>query len=131
MTTILPIRRAAFAAILLAAAGAASATSPATAPTPAPAPAATPAPAAAPAAPAAPARVAVGGEIPFDALVDYIGARIRVHTKIRTVREGELTGASSVAFNVKLDADVGGLNLAMPRENVLKVELLAEAPAKP
>src|SRR5690606_35309943 len=109
-------------------AGAAEAAAPAEAAEAATAPTATPA-ATTPA--AAAARIAAGGEIPYDELVNYIGATVRVSTKIDTVREGVLTGASSIAFNLKVSAGSGSYSLAMPRGNVARVELLADAPARP
>jgi hypothetical protein len=122
MTTIrsirLPALRLAAAALLLTSMHA-GATAPATLPTPAPAPA--PAPA---------ARVAVGAEIAFDDLIHYVGARIKVSTKMHTEREGVLTGASSIAINLQVDGPRSFL-LGMPRENIVKVVLLADAPAKP
>jgi hypothetical protein len=96
-------------AVLLAAT-AASAAAPASKPDPAPAAA----PAEAPAAP---------GEVAFDALIGHVGEHVRVTTTLGTVREGELTGASSIAINVRLDDR--GIVLGMPRETIVKVELVA------
>ena len=76
------------------------------------------------------ARVAVGGEIAFDDLLDYVGAEIEVHTKIRTVRRGELEGFSPIAINLRLPASERGLLLGMPRESIAKVVLIADRPAK-
>ena len=95
-----------------------------------PAAAAAAAPAAA-SAPAEAARVAVGGEIPFDDLYDYVGAEVEVSTKFRTVRRGTLEGASSIAINLRLPASERGLLLGMPRESIAKVVLVADRPAKP
>lgn len=79
------------------------------------------------AAPAAGAEKLV--EVEFDALVDHVGEHVRVTTTFLTVRDGVLTGASSIAINVKLDDR--GIVLGMPRETVAKVELLGAAPAAP
>ena len=95
------------------------------------------APAAAKPAPAADAKpataaadaVAAPTEVAFDELPGHVGARIRVTTSIRTVREGELTGASSVVINVRIGDDDRSFVLSMPRETVVKVELLPAAPA--
>ncbi|KFN51499.1 hypothetical protein [Arenimonas composti] len=106
----------------------------ATAPVPAaaaePAPAVAPAPAAAPT-PAQSTRVAVGDEIPFEALVNHIGATVRVSTNIHTEREGVITGASTMAINLEVAVGTRTISLAMPRERVVRVVLLADAPAKP
>lgn len=76
-------------------------------------------------------RAAIGAEIEYDQLIYYVGARIRLHTKNSTVREGVLTGSSSIAFNLQVDNGHGGYLLGVPRETVAKVVLLAEPAAKP
>lgn len=113
-----PTPRLPLVAVVFAAALAMPAAATATAPAPATPPAAG---AADPAEPAA---------VEFDALPDHIGARVRVSTRIKTVREGELTGASPTVINVRLDKEAGGYLLAMPRETVESVEIVAPAPAK-
>lgn len=91
---------------------------------------AAPASAAPESAEAAGARVAAGSEIPYEQLVDYVGAEVEVHTKFHTVRHGVLEGYSSIAINLRLPESERGLLLGMPRDSVAKVVLIADRPAK-
>jgi hypothetical protein len=69
-------------------------------------------------------KVALGQEIPYDRLIDYVGDDIEVSTNINTVRKGVLLGSSSMGVSLKLPASEGGYNLSLPKYTVSKVLLV-------
>lgn len=75
------------------------------------------------------AKVAVGREIPYEHLVDYVGDEVEVSTSINTVRKGVLLGSSSMGVSLKLPAAEGGYNLSLPKYTVAKVLLVKPSAA--